>query len=292
MTHPLLQELERRANGAVERRADGTLYLLDIDVELARMMRDQLPPTQRELNKRVARQYAETMRDGRWRSVYDTMRFDCNMNFIDGQHRIEAVILGDGAFVLKEQLIVVLPFSAETMALPIDSGHKRTRADFERSMGVTVPAAVSSGILREHLDFCDSTQLVHLDKIQQGQIVKNSPVRERIVTIPKISRAPAGVVAGIARILKTTTDQREVLDFFGQVMENKHIFRGKLNTNIQHLATWILESRGKSFSGTQTFNDAALRTMATWNAHRKDVTYPKRPPLPRVDHVNEYSVIP
>lgn len=58
----------------------------------------------RPLRKAVVQRYATDMENGDWQDNGDPIRFDTNGRLIDGQHRLEAVILSDtpiDAWVLR-----------------------------------------------------------------------------------------------------------------------------------------------------------------------------------------------
>lgn len=87
--------------------------------------------------------FARDMRNGRWVTAGDPIRFDWNGNLIDGQHRCEAVI-SSGATI---RVIVVKGLDPVAQQV-IDTGAKRTPADALKFAGNKSNLTVIAGAAR------------------------------------------------------------------------------------------------------------------------------------------------
>jgi hypothetical protein len=271
--HPLHADIERAATDRMET-DEAFTYVVDITPALAERMRAERPLNQRRMHKDTAKQYAKSIESGSWRSdMMDPIRFDARMSLVDGQHRIEAVILASKP--LRGAFVVILKSEASTLALPIDSGRKRSRGNYERAQGLVIPRAVSSGLLRDAINF-DIASNKNVSIVDQAMVVAQHPMLEIILSIPKIGQTYAGVVAGIARVLRHARDRGEAAEFFAHVLANDHNFRGRHSETIRYLSTWISSLRGKR-AGDAMFLECASRTQLAWNSHRAG-TQPKQMP--------------
>jgi len=91
---------------------------------------------------RVAR-YAEDMRNGRWVENGETIKFNDKGDLIDGQHRLEAIVVSGTA-----ARILVVGHLAKIAALTIDDGKKRSHADRLRLFGqVEMPTIAAAATM-------------------------------------------------------------------------------------------------------------------------------------------------
>lgn len=265
--HDLQLELETLCYGRKLELSTKYVYIVDIDVVLADVFSERNAKSQRTLRPGWVTQFSNAQLTNIWRAdVTAPYIFDRDMWLIDGQHRIESVLKTGGDLVLKEQTIWVLKESATTLAIPVDAGHQRTIKDYLRGTEVAVPANIIAGLIHDHSNFNGHTRS-KLTRQESSNIIVSHPFREKIASIPRVHRAPAGVVAGIARILRETPadTHAEVLAFFTHVLENNHEFHGSINEHIKNLTTWLHNCRKQA---TDDPVAAARRTVLTWNAHR------------------------
>ncbi len=240
------------------------LYIVDVDQELATRLLMQTPPTQRKLSPETSAAYAKDMKAGKWRAdLCEPLQFDANLQLVNGQHRLDAVRKSPG-FILKGAFLVVLKTVDETLALPIDIVRHRFRRDYERGLGISLNACITSGLLREHLGFKPG----HLagNVVDQAQIVAAHPWRAIAGNIPRIGKFSAGVTAGVARVLRHAKDPDEVVQFFTAVLANDQQFRGEYSGNVRFAANWLTtQAKGKSDS---CFQETAWRMIKAWNDHK------------------------
>lgn len=78
----------------------------------------------RNVSRKVVEAYARDMTNGRWKYTGDPIRFDQDGNLIDGQHRLEAVIVSGQ----KQKFHVVHGILRDHRRV-IDTGRKRSVAD-------------------------------------------------------------------------------------------------------------------------------------------------------------------
>lgn len=84
----------------------------------------------RSLRRNKVAQYADDMKNGRWRDNGDTIRFSINGDLIDGQHRLHALIAADVSLVLW-----IVEGVADEARMTIDSGVVRRIGDRLRMFG-------------------------------------------------------------------------------------------------------------------------------------------------------------
>ena len=71
-----------------------------------------------------AKVYAQAIKDGVWKLNGETIKFNCNGDLIDGQHRLHAVVMAGQA--VESYILTGLPADAFDT---IDGGRKRSNAD-------------------------------------------------------------------------------------------------------------------------------------------------------------------
>lgn len=95
----------------------------------------------RNVRPHTVGQYAEDMRQGRWRVNGDPVRFNDAGELVDGQHRLEACVVADVAF----DTVVIRGLSDEDK-VTFDSGVKRTLADVLKFRGERSTHQLAAGI--------------------------------------------------------------------------------------------------------------------------------------------------
>lgn len=137
----------------------------------------------RKVRQSKVREFAHDMKNGRWIENGDTIRLDVNGEFLDGQHRMLAVIESntEQRFLFVEGL---QPESRKTM----DLNSRRTAADAVFMGGaignVKDSAAIARGLLMyqnggrpTHMDIVDFTEQ-HLDALQDAESKAKPVYRE------------------------------------------------------------------------------------------------------------------
>lgn len=130
-----------------ERLPDIEIALELITPELAEFYLSKRPNSQSDIKQRrgsnkLVDRYAEDMRLEQWLFTGDPLRFNKLGEFIDGQHRAEAVAQSGSS----EMMVVIRGLDPETFSV-FDTGRPRSFSDTLTSMGVPSVAMVS-GVTR------------------------------------------------------------------------------------------------------------------------------------------------
>ena len=80
----------------------------------------------RTLRRGVARLYAAQMTAGHWRETHEAIAVDAGGNLVDGQHRLEAIVISRCS---QYMWLATYKESETAIDLPIDMGLRRTAAD-------------------------------------------------------------------------------------------------------------------------------------------------------------------
>lgn len=102
-----------------------------ITPEMAKAILKDRNPRNRAVRRRVVKQYAADMKNGKWQITGDPIRFDREGNLIDGQHRLNAVIEADTAI----QTVVIHNLERSTQDV-IDTGAKRSAGNVLQMRGM------------------------------------------------------------------------------------------------------------------------------------------------------------
>jgi len=112
------------------------------------MAADMLTRNQGNRTRRpsVARFYAQQMQAGQWRETHEAIAVDGRGNLVDGQHRLEAIVISG-----CPQHMWLATYSDDTTAtdLPIDLGLRRTAADV---LKIDARAAAIVAVIVRRLD--------------------------------------------------------------------------------------------------------------------------------------------
>lgn len=113
-----------RSHGDLTLKKPIVLRAVDVNAQLAQKWLDTNEGNRKVSQNRVI-SYAEAMTDGQWQENGETIKFDPEGNLIDGQHRLEAVVLAD-VTVRMDVAENVPPESLTT----IDTGRARSVSDY------------------------------------------------------------------------------------------------------------------------------------------------------------------
>lgn len=168
----------------------------------------------RKLKPYLVTRYAKTMRDGQWTTSHQGIAFDEDGNLVDGQHRMEAVVLADVAVPF------LVTYGIQKRAVrDIDTGSNRTIADgllladnmlVDEDVIATVKA-LYRGISKNHTPLLRHEVLACL---QQHQDAVNFAVQVLPKSFKYVSRGP--IRAAVARAFYY--EQRDRLRAFADVL--------------------------------------------------------------------------
>lgn len=93
----------------------------------------------RNLRRGVVAAYARDMEQGRWQFTGEAIKFGTNGELLDGQHRLQALVLADATV----SMLVVRNVNSEAQSV-MDTGARRTAGDALSLNGEKVPALLAS----------------------------------------------------------------------------------------------------------------------------------------------------
>lgn len=239
---------------------------LAIDPKLAAAMLSLRAMSQRHQSQSRTERYARDMSEKRWRQTGDPIRFDRDMNLLDGQHRLAAMV--DSGETLRGQVVQIL-FDDQAM-LVLDQGAKRTLSDARRIGGKShVQPVVMSAIILEHSGF-------HVHKLHSMTLTEKIGVVDaygararELLGEWRSSQTKPGSGALAAAIACMRVDREAAAEFFTAVFNNEPITGGKLNKTAATLASWIMSTR-RTRGGPGNFQlETAARCIHAWNAYRQ-----------------------
>lgn len=103
------------------------LYIVVVTPDFAKMALKRNSDNQRNKSKPSTNMYADDMNNDYWTFLGDPLRFNVAGEFIDGQHRAEAVIRSG-----KSQTMVIITGLSKNAMRQVDTGRKRSYADTVR----------------------------------------------------------------------------------------------------------------------------------------------------------------
>lgn len=274
--HPIVAELRKRARFEYET-ADAMVFIADVDFELAQKLIECRPDCQRTIRTHKVSEYAQKMDEGKWApEEQHYIALDARLNLVNGQHRCLAVMSSKTGYVMPNTTIKILRKDAKTEDINVDTETPRTVTDFVKwKLGENIKASISSGIVHEKFNF-NRHRFNTSTKPERARIVAECEYLDDIRSISKIHHAPAGVIAAAVRCMRA--NREDAVKFFDHVMRNDHVIDGVYSFNAKHLATWLLDSKHKKYSGDTFFRECVYRAITAWNDHRRGKKPSKLPP--------------
>lgn len=237
---------------------------------------------QRRIRQEHVRALSEEMKKGRWRQTGDALKFDKDLQLIDGQHRLSAIV--ESNMTLKNVLIAIVEDPKAFYS--IDQGKVRTLSDVITTAGKSAPpSTVVNAVLYEHFNFKKHLyqgKLSHEDKIK---ILENFPFIEECYQLVKVKKGKksivnAGSLAAAIRCLKVNKDM--AMKFFTAVYSLDSTIDGVRVDAAYLLYDWLREIRtNKINTGENIIRESAYKTLRTWNAWRTNETRLTKLQMPR-----------
>lgn len=239
---------------------------LTLDPKLAHSMLSLRALSQRHQSQGRVERYAMDMRADRWRQTGDPIRFDRDMNLIDGQHRLAAIV--DAGRSLKGQVVQVL--YDDSAMLVLDQGAKRTLSDARKIGGKSFcNPCVMSAILLEHCAFTIS-RIGRMTIQEKISVVDAFAARGReLLHEWRGAQAKPGTGALAAAIACMRVDREKAAAFFTATFNNEPVIDGRVNKTVVTLASWIMSTRRtRGGPGSNFQMETAARCIHAWNAYR------------------------
>ena len=223
----------------------------------------------RDVDKRKLSKYIEEMNTGKWREeIGDTIRISKTNRFLDGQHRLRAMIETGKSFVF----ILVTDIDDDAMPV-IDSGKSRTSADVFTINGIKNASGISALIRYYLIDYngmiSQSTLISNQEVLMEynrranyWQELFNESCRRYLLFGKILTGTTIGGLTAIFDDVNPTISQ--------QFMEQFCSGRDIENETIALLRNRIISERLSSLKMTPTYKKALI--YKTWNAYRSGVT--------------------
>lgn len=257
--------------------------LAEVSPEFAHELLETRFSRQRRIRQEHVRALAEEMKKGRWRQTGDALKFDKDLQLIDGQHRLSAIV--ESGVSLKNVLIALVEDPKAFYS--IDQGKVRTLSDVITTTGNSPPpSTVVNAILYEHHGYNKSKyqgKLSHEDKIK---ILEAFPYADECYQLVNVKRGKksiinAGSLAAAIRCLKVNKEM--AMKFFTAVYASDPNIDGVKVVPVYMLSEWLREIRlNKMNTGENIILESAYKSVRAWNAWRTGETQLKKLQLPRV----------
>jgi hypothetical protein len=196
----------------------------------------------RKLRKSVVEQYARDMRHGRWLLTHQGIAFNCDGTLLDGQHRLEAIILSQTSVWMNVSRGV-----ASESQIAMDDHAKRTAAN---AIGLVKNIALSDkqiGVIRAVVELGSSMDRNkgRTTKQELGDLVKvfEKPLRFLDEWFPVSERGitSAPVQSAIALAWFYVSDM-ERLRFFCDVLSGRSLAENSGDKAAVTLREWLLKT--------------------------------------------------
>lgn len=114
------------------------VFVVTITPELAKNWLEKNKKNFRRLDKKRSAKYQMEMKLGRWQLNGETVKFDCEGNLIDGQHRLDAIV--NSGVTVKS----FVAHDVDACPSSLDRGRPRTIAQFLTSLGFKNATAIAA----------------------------------------------------------------------------------------------------------------------------------------------------
>lgn len=260
---PIRQLVAERSRGHFEIPGRGTVYVVDVDQDLALALLADLDADQRSLVLKPVQRMAQEMVEGSWKWMGNPILLNAAGKMVDGQHRCTSVTRAPG-FVMEDTLVIFLESSGGTREQPIDLGTGRG-SQFYRT--IKVSRAVAAGVLFEHagLPVSGGYQANYSTK-QQGDIQSACPHIDDLRSLNTTARRHrnrelmAGHIGGALACIKA--GGALAVEFLEAAMGNA-VIKGKPSPQAEVLGAYIATGRDRK---SPAYIQAAC-VIKTWNAY-------------------------
>ncbi len=248
------------------------IEVVDVDADLATEWLAK-NTNNRPVRKRRVIEFRRDMLAGNWRDVGDPLRFNVDGEMIDGQHRLEAIVLASKVMPdIKVPLVVVRGVKNEDHVV-IDTGTRRTASDQLRIAGyqnyAILGAAAKWCLLFDRKALYADAMLKSVTHAEIMQYVEDNPDLQDIAnevgrTIGKKCDMPNGYIA-CGYYLCWRINKGEADEFFGRFADGIGLYEGD---PILALRNRLAENRRNhgNLSGAMYLS----LLLRAWNAKREN----------------------
>ena len=231
-----------------------------------------LMPHNRRQRRRVKDRYTKAMANGQWKLTGEAIKFNTRGELIDGQHRLEAIIITGKTI----EILVCRNVPPEAF-MELDTGANRTPADLLTVAGYNYTAGVASAI--RHIS--------SIFKVEAGKIAPGSLAHERVDPETLLEYAETFSGSLIEAVKKTMSKQAKTVlsppsmyaalyyifaehnkkgadTFFEILIDGIGYERGRQDP-IYHLHRHLAQFKNDKHKRRPNFYKCAL-TIKAWNA--------------------------
>ena len=108
--------------------------VITITPDMAKAMLEKNMKNNRRINHQTVKRYARIMKAGGWNLTHQGIAFDENDQLIDGQHRLEAIVMANVPITM---MVTYGVQHTDGEAFTIDTGTKRTTKNIMQISGIT-----------------------------------------------------------------------------------------------------------------------------------------------------------
>lgn len=234
-----------------------------IDSDAAKTMLAKMAPN-RKLSSDIAVRYATEMEAGRWKFAGDPIRFDPDGFLIDGQHRLQAVILAGAAL----DFVVVRGVERTAMAV-VDTGKRRSLSDVMHMRGEKNTTALAAAV-NAHYAFAQGNEFrsksVNVSyELGLRHLSENPDIREAVLLASRMRHAVDGPNSLYAALLY---EMRLLSDLDAEVFVERLVSGAGLEATdpIFRLREMLLQQRSSPKKYHQRYLAALI--IKAWNAYR------------------------
>lgn len=248
----------------------GYIEVLTITPDFAKDLIGHKHEHQRSVRHRHVEYLADAMKNGRWRYTMDPIRLDDNLQVIDGQHRLLAVIKSG-----RPQKFLVAILTDPEAFYALDQGVSRSLNDIRATLGKKqISRTLIGAILLEHRGFTPRSSQNVVSKEDTDRIIDAFPLMEEVRYLEKVGvRCKVqGVGSMAAAIAAMRVNKIEALKFFSAVFQMTSVIDDKEVHQAHMLYLFLRNTREKGggrTSGEHYIMEAAYKSIRAWNAWRR-----------------------
>lgn len=282
-TRPQVPPMPRKNNPSIELGDGSHIETMEITPDFAQELLDRRHAHQRPIRPRAVKAYASDMRLGRWRVTGDAIKLDHNLQVIDGQHRLQAIVESGCAFV---KVPVAVLKDADAIK-SIDQGMPRSLADMCYTNNVEPGGRrVVGAIFAEHFGWLEWGRTPREDQLA---ILAAFPYMAEVKELERVGAkeklATIGPVSAAIHCMKAHKADA-VAYFTGVFTMNPVITTGRGVEEVESvrlLYTYLHQVKTSKFARPRSAavtRESAYKAIRAWNAWRKGETLTKLQYMP------------
>ena len=247
----------------------GYIEVITVTPEFAKELLGHKHDNQRHVRHRHVEALADAMSKGRWRYTMDPIRLNDELQVIDGQHRLLAVVKSG-----KAQKFIVAILEDPEAFYALDQGVSRSLNDIRATQGKkTIGRVIIGAILLEGRDFATRSHS-NLSKEEVDRTLDSFPYMEEVMMLDRLGRRAKihGVGSLAAAIAAMRVNKTEAIKFFSAVFQMTSFIDDHESHQAHVLYMFLHSSRekgGQRTTGEYYILESAYKSIRAWNAWRR-----------------------